>query len=68
MHTGSKCNTTSHASVYNLTCKLTKFVKHLALFHYAQGLRLALYKGLHALLADLYKRWLSGGPATAPYG
>ena len=40
-----------------------------ALFIYAQGLRLALYKGLHALPARLVQKGgLPGGPAAAPYG
>ena len=32
-----------------------------ASFIYAQGLRLALYKGLYALPEGLYKRWFAGG-------
>ena len=32
----------------------------LALLLHAQGLRLALYKGLHALRQGLYKRWFPG--------
>ena len=40
-----------------------------ASFTYAQGLRLALYKGLHALPAMLVQKGgLPGGPAAGPYG
>ena len=57
--TEGETQTSMHAKTYGAS---TSFI-------YAQGLRLALYKGLHALPARLVQKGgFPGSPATAPYG